>query len=51
MNWECTASLNLIFDEMLSSEAKLTRVLITETGMSVTDEKLKSWVFPRALRM
>lgn len=41
MHFECNVSLNLIFDEMLSDEAKQELwVLITEPGGSVTEERL-----------
>lgn len=41
MHCEGNASLNLIFDGMLCDEAKPElRVLITEPGGAVTDEKL-----------
>lgn len=41
MHIECNVSLNLIFDEMLSDEAKQQLwVLITEPGKSVTEESL-----------
>lgn len=50
MYWESTGSIKMILDEMLSNETKLKLwVLITEPGGSVTDERLKSWLFPKAL--
>lgn len=41
MHFECNVSLNLIFDKMLSDEAKQKLwLLITEPGESVTQESL-----------
>lgn len=42
MHFECNVSLNLIFDEMLSDEAKNQKlwVLVTEPGGSVTEQRL-----------
>lgn len=51
MHCEGNASLNLIFDEMLSDEAKPElRVLITEPGGAVTDEKLWQLGCPQSLK-
>lgn len=47
MHCECNASLNLVFDEMLSDEAKPKLwVLITEPGGSVTDKIMKVGMSP-----
>lgn len=51
MHCECNASLNLIFDEMLSDEAKPKPwILINEPGGSATDETIKVGMSPEPLK-